>query len=57
MLLLDLSTLRMPVLHSDLSNTVPELHLDLSALQSPVLHLDGFPLQGTELHGDVSAQQ
>ncbi len=33
------------MLHSHLStvHTVPELHLDLSALQSPVLH--GFPLQ------------
>jgi hypothetical protein len=26
-------------------HTVPELHLDLPALQSPVLHLDGFPPQ------------
>ncbi len=25
-------------------HTLPELHLDLSSLQSPVLHMDGFPL-------------
>jgi hypothetical protein len=36
--------------------TMPELHLDLSSLQSPVLHLDGFPLQGTELNMVLSGQ-
>ncbi len=30
------------MLHSELSTTVSELHLDLCALQCPVLHLGGF---------------
>jgi hypothetical protein len=32
----------------------PELHKDLSTLQSPVLHLDVFTLQEPDLHLDRS---
>jgi hypothetical protein len=35
----------------------PELHLDLSALQSSMLHLGKFLLQGPELHLDVCKKQ
>jgi hypothetical protein len=36
---------------------VPELQLDLSALQSPVLDMGGFHQQGPELNLDVSGQK
>jgi hypothetical protein len=38
-------------------HTVPELHLDLSSLQSLVLHLDGIPLQPPKLNLVLSGQQ
>jgi hypothetical protein len=36
---------------------MPELHLDVSALQRPVQFLEMSTLQGPELHLDVSALQ
>ncbi len=45
--------------HSDVSThgrvyiLGPELHKDLSTLQSPVLHLDVFTLQEPDLHLDI----
>ncbi len=72
MLLLNLSTLQRPVLHTQTClHTVPELHLDVSTLQSteycaalgrvslkgPDLHLDVSPLQSPVVHLDVSTLQ
>jgi hypothetical protein len=36
--------------NSSLCSNVPELNLDLSALQSPLQHLDRLPLKGLELN-------